>query len=319
MKIAPLAASSARAAALPLAVLVVFLLFGLWQERVWSPANLRNIAIQASYLSLFAMAQMVVILTRGFDLSLGYAVSLVSVVSALTMVAAGDGPGALLVGVLAGVALASAIGFINGALVAGVGINPLVTTLGMAYILMTLAATVSDGFPVTGLPVGLNRVFAQGDIAGIPVPVVVAGAVFAVLLVLLRATRWGRSMVLIGANPRAAVAAGIRPFPVLTLTYALCGVLIGIGALMLTARTGSGEPNLGGNLTLESIAAAVVGGVRLTGGEGGVGQALTGALFITVLANGMNLAQIDGYLQQVCLGGIIIASLIMGRDRSDRQ
>jgi len=140
-----------------------------------------------------------------------------------------------------------------------------------------------------------------------------------VLLVLLRATRWGRSMVLIGANPRAAVAAGIRPFSVLTLTYALCGVLIGIGALMLTARTGSGEPNLGGNLTLESIAAAVVGGVRLTGGEGGVGQALTGALFITVLANGMNLAQIDGYLQQVCLGGIIIASLIMGRDRSDRQ
>jgi len=123
---------------------------------------------------------------------------------------------------------------------------------------------------------------------------------------------------LIGANPKAAVAAGIRRLPVLTLTYALCGVLIGVGALMMTARTGSGEPNLGGNLTLESIAAAVVGGVRLTGGEGGVGAAVIGALLVTVLANGMNLAQIDGYLQQICLGAIIVVSLILGRDGNGR-
>jgi len=312
----------ARVAALPLAVVVAFVLFGVWQERVWSLANIRNIVIQASYLSIFAMAQTAVIITRGFDLSLGYAVSLVSVVAAMAMVAVVDGVGsdaaALWLGILAGLLLASAIGFVNGALVAGIGINPLVTTLGMAYILMTLATTASDGFPVTELPASLNRFLAQGDLAGVPVPVVVAAVVFAALSVTLRATRLGRSMTLIGANPRAAVATGIRLFPVLTLAYALCGLLIGIGALMLTARTGSGEPNLGGNLTLESIAAAVVGGVRLAGGEGGAGAAVLGALFVTVLANGMNLARIDGYLQQICLGVIIIASLIIGRDSSAR-
>jgi ribose transport system permease protein len=87
---------------------------------------------------------------------------------------------------------------------------------------------------------------------------------------------------------------------------------------MLTARTGSGEPNLGGNLTLESIAAAVVGGVRLTGGEGGVTAALIGALFITVLSNGMNLIQVDGYLQQIFLGLIIIVSLVVVQLQTQR-
>jgi len=315
----------ARAATLPVAIALVFVLFGVWQERVWSLANIHNIVIQASYLSLFAMAQTLVIITRGFDLSLGYSVSLVSVVAAMTMTATGgigadgsgaDGFGTVLCGIAVGVVLAGMIGAINGVLVAGVGINPLVTTLGMANILLALASTVSDGFPVTGLPASLNHFFAQGRIAGLAVPVVVAGSVFVLLGVLLHATRLGRSMMLIGANPRAAAAAGIRRLPVLTLAYTLCGLLIGIGALMMTARTGSGEPNLGGNLTLESIAAAVVGGVRLSGGEGGVAAAVLGALFVTVLANGMNLVQIDGYLQQICLGVIIIASLLIGRTRT---
>jgi ribose transport system permease protein len=134
-----------------------------------------------------------------------------------------------------------------------------------------------------------------------------------VLVFVLKATRFGRSLYIIGGNPRAAKAAGIRLVPVLTLAYTVCGILAGIGALLLTARTGSGEPNLGGNLTLESIAAAVVGGVRLTGGEGGVGSAVLGAIFITVLSNGMNLLQVDGYIQQICLGAIIIISLIVSR------
>ena len=139
-------------------------------------------------------------------------------------------------------------------------------------------------------------------------------AAFVLLALVFKATRFGRSLYIVGANPQAAVAAGIRTRPVLVAAYMLCAGLTALGALLLTARTGSGEPNLGGNLTLQAIAAAVVGGVRLSGGEGGVGAALFGALFITVLSNGMNLIQIDGYLQQICLGVIIIASLIISRD-----
>jgi ribose transport system permease protein len=264
------------------------------------------------------MAQTMVILTRGFDLSLGYTVSLVSVAASIAMVAMGGGDASILYGIGTGVLIAAGIGLANGLLIAGIGINPLVTTLGMANMVMALASTISGGFPVTGLPRGLTAEFAQGSLLSIPIPIWFAGLVYALLFLTLKATKFGRSLYIIGANPRAAVAAGIRTLPVLVLAYTLCAVLAALGALLLTARTGSGEPNLGGNLTLEAIAAAVVGGVRLSGGEGGVGAALLGALFITVLSNGMNLVQIDGYLQQICLGVIIIVSLIVNRDVARR-
>ncbi|MCV3210870.1 ABC transporter permease [Mesorhizobium sp. YC-39] len=306
------------AARLPIAIVVTLVLFGLVEPRVLSLGNFRNIAIQASYLAIFAMAQTMVILTRGFDLSLGYTVSLVSVAASMAMVAMGGGDASILYGIGIGILIAAVIGLANGLLIAGIGINPLVTTLGMANMVMALASTISGGFPVTGLPRGLTAEFAQGSLLSIPIPIWFAGLVYALLFLTLKATKFGRSLYIIGANPRAAVAAGIRTLPVLVLAYTLCAVLAALGALLLTARTGSGEPNLGGNLTLEAIAAAVVGGVRLSGGEGGVGAALLGALFITVLSNGMNLVQIDGYLQQICLGVIIIVSLIVNRDVARR-
>jgi ribose transport system permease protein len=296
-----------RTLTLPLAIVGALVLFGLVEPRVLSIANFRNIAVQASYLAIFAMAQTMVILTRGFDLSLGFTVSLVSVAASMAMVAMG-GDMAIPYGIAAGLSLAACVGLAN----------PLVTTLGMANIVMAIASTISGGFPVTGIPHGFVATFSQAVVFGIPTPIWIAVLVFVLLHLTLKATRFGRSLYILGANPKAAVAAGIRTVPVLVLAYVLCSVLTAIGALLLTARTGSGEPNLGGNLTLEAIAAAVVGGVRLSGGEGGVMAAVLGALFITVLSNGMNLVQIDGYLQQLCLGAIIIISLIVSRDDARR-
>lgn len=307
-----------RAARLPLAIVATLVLFSLFEPRILSLNNLRNIAVQASYLVIFAMAQTIVLLTRGFDLSLGFTVSLVSVVASMAMVAMGGGDTSMVFGIGAGVLVGLLIGLANGLIIAGVGVNPLVTTLGMANIVMAFASTVSGGFPVTGLPPSFNAIFAQAQFLSIPAPIWIAGLIFILLFLTLKATRFGRSLYIIGANPKAAVAAGIRTMPVLTIAYTLCAALTALGALLLTARTSSGEPNLGGNLTLEAIAAAVVGGVRLSGGEGGVGAALLGALFITVLSNGMNLVHIDGYLQQICLGVIIIISLIVSRDHVRR-
>ena len=298
---------------LPGLLICVLIAFGLADHRIVSAANLQNIALQASYLAIFAMAQTMVIIARGFDLSLGFTVSLVSVVASMAMVALGETAMAIAFGLLAGMAVASVIGLANGLLVAGVGINPLVTTLGVANIVMVFASTVSNGFPITGTPAAFTALLAQARLIGVPVPTWIAALTFLLLMFLLKATLLGRSLYIIGANPRAARAAGIRVTPVLTAAYVLCGALAGLGALLLTARTGSGEPNLGGSLTLESIAAAVVGGVRLSGGEGGVGAAVLGAVFITILSNGMNLLQVDGYIQQICLGAIIIVSLILSR------
>lgn len=303
---------------LPIAILVVLLGFALFEPRIVSTGNLRNVLIQSSYLAVFAMAQTVVILTRGFDLSLGVTVSLVSVTVAIVMVHYGGTGMAVALGLGAALAVGMAVGLANGLLVGGIGINPLVTTLGMSYIVVAFATTISGGFPVTGLPGGFTATLARSSVLGVPTPVLMAGAVFAALFFMLRATRFGRSLFIIGANPRAADAAGIRRTPVLVAAYVVCSLVAAVGALMLTARTGSGEPTMGGNLTLEAIAAAVVGGVRLAGGEGGVGAAVMGAVLITVLSNGMNLVQTDGYIQQIVLGAIIIGSLIVNRDEFRR-
>lgn len=291
-------------------IVAVLLIFAAMEPRVISPANLRNIAVQGSYLSVFALAQCLVILTRGFDLSLGFTVSLVSVLSAMVMV----GTGSVFLGVLAGLGVGLVVGLANGMLIGGIGLNPLVMTLGMANIVMALASTVSGGFPVSGLPTGFGATFAQGTFLGLPAQLWIVALLFLAAWAILRATRLGRSFYIIGANPRAAVAAGINTFGVLVSAYALSSLVTATGALLLTARTGSGEPNLGGNLTLEAIAAAVVGGAKLSGGQGGVSSALFGALFVTVLSNGMNLIQLDGYIQQILLGIIIVISLILSRD-----
>lgn len=304
------AAGWIRLLSLPLAIAGALILFGLLEPRVLTAGNFRNIAVQTSFLAIFSMAQCVVILTRGFDLSLGSCVSLASVAAAMVMVATGS----VAYGIAAGAGIGLAVGISNGLLIGGIGLNPLVTTLGTSYILLALASTISGGFPVPNLPADFTGNFALARPLGLPVPIWTAAGIFLVLFVMLRASRFGRSLYIVGGNPRAANAAGIPTFAVLTGAYTLAALLAAIGALLLTARTGSGEPNLGGNLTLESIAAAVVGGVKLSGGEGGVGAALMGALLITILSNGMNLVQVDGYLQNIFLGLIIIASLLISRD-----
>jgi ribose transport system permease protein len=305
-----------------LPALLVLMLFGfaMAENRVLSGANLLNILIQASYLTVFASAQTLVILTRGFDLSLGTTVSMVSVVAALVMTGmAGDGAAAATVAIafacLAGTAAGMGIGLINGTCIALLRVSPFVVTLGTLNIALGIASTISAGSPVFGLPDAFNRVFAQADLMGIPAPVVIAALVVALSHVLLARTVWGRSLYLLGGNPRAAHVAGLPSRLHLTLAYVVCSGYGAIGALMLTARTGSGEPNIGGNITLESIAAAVIGGVALRGGEGGALSAVIGALFVTVLSNGMNLTRVDGYVQMIVLGVVVIAGVFIDRVR----
>ena len=301
---------------LPVILVLMLAGFALVERRVLSQANLVNILIQASYLTVFASAQTVVILTRGFDLSLGTTVSMVSVVAALVMTGwAGHEAVAIALGCLAALLAGMAVGLVNGACVALLRVSPFVVTLGTLNIALGIASTISAGSPVFGLPDALNRVFAQAGVLGVPAPVIIAAAVVLLTHVLLARTVWGRSVYLLGGNPRAAHVAGLPSRRHLMLAYVVCSLYGAIGALMLTARTGSGEPGIGGNLTLQSIAAAVIGGVALRGGEGGALAAVVGALFVTVLSNGMNFVRVDGYVQMIVLGVVVIAGVFIDRLR----
>jgi len=310
-------------AVLPIALVALLLGFAAVDRSVLSPANLLNIAQQTSYLALFAMAQTVVILTRGFDLALGPAVSMVSVGTALAMAgatAAGhDQTTVLLAGLGAGFGLGIACGLFNGMVIALLGVNPFVATLGSYNIAIGVATTLSAGRPVQGVPKLFSQLFYGGSIFGFPATISITLAIGIVLHLTLRRTVFGRSLYIIGTNPRAAAVAGLPVKRILIATYVLCSTLAALGAIMMTARTGSGEPNLGGSLSLQAIAGAVVGGTSLAGGRGGVGTAVLGALFITILSNGMNLTRIDGYIQMVVLGAIVIIGVLLDRLRQERR
>ncbi|MDA9494795.1 ABC transporter permease [Bradyrhizobium sp. CCBAU 11361] len=310
-------------AVLPIALVALLLGFAAVDRSVLSPANLLNIAQQTSYLALFAMAQTVVILTRGFDLALGPAVSMVSVGTALAMAgatAAGhDQTTVLLAGLGAGFGLGIACGLFNGMVIALLGVNPFVATLGSYNIAIGVATTLSAGRPVQGVPKLFSQLFYGGSIFGFPATISITLAIGIVLHLTLGRTVFGRSLYIIGTNPRAAAVAGLPVKRILIATYVLCSTLAALGAIMMTARTGSGEPNLGGSLSLQAIAGAVVGGTSLAGGRGGVGTAVLGALFVTILSNGMNLTRIDGYIQMVVLGAIVIIGVLLDRLRLERR
>jgi ribose transport system permease protein len=309
-------------AVLPIALLVLLFGFAVVDRGVLSAANLLNIAQQTSYLALFAMAQTVVILTRGFDLALGPTVSMVSVGTALAMAGATasghDATAALLAGLGAGLGLGIACGLFNGIVIAILGVSPFVATLGSYNIAIGVATTLSAGRPVQGVPNLFSQIFYGGSVFGVPATIAITVVVGVVLQLTLARTVFGRSIYIIGTNPRAAAVAGLPVKRILVATYVFSSALSALGAIMMTARTGSGEPNLGGSLSLQAIAGAVVGGTSLAGGRGGVGTAVLGALFVTILSNGMNLTRIDGYVQMVVLGAVVIIGVLLDRLRLER-
>lgn len=308
---------------LPLLMIVMELSVYAFEPRVLSLRNVVNVLNQSSYLFVFASAQMVVILTRGFDLSLGAAVSTVSVASALAMtgLAKTASPDAVVVaaGLAAGLGVGALVGLFNGGFVSGLAINPFVVTLGSLNICLGLSTTISGGSPVFNVPDVFSRLFYNGVlIPGVSIPITIAIVIAAALYFLLNHTTFGRSLYIIGNNPRAARVAGLPSRRFLFMAYLVCSLLAAFGGLMLTARTGSGEPNLGGSLMLESIAAAVIGGVSLEGGVGGVGAVVFGALFVTMLSNSMDLLEVGGYIQQILLGCVIILAIFLDRLRRTR-
>ncbi len=303
---------------LPLILVLVCIFFSYFQPLFISPRNISNILTQSSYLVMLAAAQMIVLIVRGFDLSMGTLLSAVSVAVGLLMTGMlKSDPGSvglsITVAILIAIAFGVVAGLINGACVVFLKVNPFVVTLGTQGVAASFAATVSGGFPVFGLPVQFTDIFSRASVLGIPVGVFAALIMLAIVHVILNYTTFGRGIYLFGSNPRAAEVAGLPTRKYVLGAYVLCSAFIAVVAILLTARTGSGEPNIGGGLMLQSIAAAVIGGVSLRGGQGNIFHCLLGGIFLTVLSNGMDLLQVDSFLQMIILGIIFIAAVFVDR------
>lgn len=309
-----------RLGVLPFFLAAALIVFALVSTQFLSVQNLTNVARQSVYLVLVSLGQMLVLISGGFDLAVGTAIALTSVVSAMAMVALVAWMpdmvwAAILIGALAGFGSALLIGALNGIGVAQFGVSPFIMTLGVQSVGAGIALFLTGGVPVSGLPFEFGNFFGFGRVLGVPVPVLFALAAIVIVWLLMYRTRFGSHLYAVGGNLKAANLSGVHTKRTLFLAYVACALLASIAGVLMTARVESGETNLGGTIALESIAACVIAGVSLRGGIGRVENVVLGAFFITLLQNGMNMAQIGSYLQMILLGSLLILAVIFDQVR----
>lgn len=267
--------------------------------------NLLNVLRQSAINAILALGQLVVIITAGIDLSIGSIVGLTIVLLALMMKAGWPWQMAC----AAAVASGAAVGLLNGLLLTRLKLpHPFISTLGTMNVARGAALLLAAGVPISGLPAGFREGVA-GSALGIPSPVLIAAAVYALGHVFLARTVWGRDLYAIGGNREAARLCGIPVDRRLNLAYALSGAAAGLAAVVLAGRMNSGFPLAGQGAELDAIAAVIIGGASFFGGVGTVGGTLIGALVIGFLRNGLNLLDVSAFWQMVVIGSVIVAAV----------
>lgn len=269
-------------------------------------ANLLNVLRQAAPILVVAVAMTFVIITAGIDLSVGSQVALINAVAAITL-ATGIAPWPVVaIGMLA---LGAAIGLAQGWFVAYQGIPAFIVTLAGLSILRGLALYLTKGYsiPIPDLPGFLA--LGRGQMAGIPVPVIVAAAVAVIGTVVMGRTVYGRRVVAVGSNPEAARRAGMPARGTVASVYVLTGIASAVAGLLIAARLGSGSSNAAVGFELQVIAAVVLGGTSLFGGRGSIPGTLLGTLTIAVIGNGLILMHISPFFTQIVTGTIILIAI----------
>lgn len=275
------------------------------EPRFLSAGNLASVARQTAVITIIAMGMTVVMVSGGIDLSVGSVLALSGVVGAFVMVSGAP----IFVGVAASIATGAVCGLLNGTAVAMLRIPPFIVTLGAMGIYRGIALLVTDGKAVVGVPSGFGRL-AEGNLFGVvPVPLLIVLLVALATHFLLVNTQPGRYCYAIGSNIEAARYSGIRVSRYQVLFYALLGVLAGLAGSIESARLVTGQPTAGEGYELRVIAAVVIGGGSLAGGQGTVIGTIIGALIMGVLANGANLLGISSFAQQVVIGTVIVLAV----------
>jgi ribose transport system permease protein len=278
-------------------------------------SNLVNIANQIAVIAILAAGMTLVIVTGGIDLSVGSLIALSAVVATLLIREWGGaeeaGALAMVLGCLGAVLVCAAVGTFSGLMVTEFAVPPFIVTLAMMLVASGLAFELSQGQSVYQLPDSFNWLGMRADLLGIPNPVVLMALVYLAAHVLMTQTTLGRYIYAVGGNAEAARLAGVPVRGVLLFVYATCGALAGVGGVVLASRYKSGSPTYGQGDELTVIAAVVVGGTSLRGGQGKVLGTLIGAFIIAVIQNGMNLVGVTSYRQRIILGLVILGAVLL--------
>lgn len=294
-------------------LMLMCIVFSILSPAFASSYNVITIARQCSINLIAAVGMTMIILTGGIDLSVGGLLALVGTLVAGSLSGGMPLPVAILLGILVGVVF----GVVNGICVAWGRIPAFITTMATLSIARSLALIYSGGYPITGLPKSFAFI-GTGLIGFMPVPVIIAAVVVLLGVFFLRNTILGRYIYSIGGNENASRLSGINVRFWKVVTYAIHGLLVAITGIVLTARMNSGQPGVGQGMELDIIAAVVIGGTSLSGGEGGLAGTIIGALIITVLNNGLTLLDINPYLQGLIIGAVILVAVFIDKRHGDK-
>ncbi len=282
-----------------------------------TPANLLNVLRQASLTFLIASGLTLTILTAGLDLSVGANVGLSACLAATVM----KSTGSIALGVMTGLGFGTLVGLVNGLIVTLLKLPPFIATYGMLWTLNGVTYWFMGGETIYGFSAGFRQI-GSGYWLGVPVPIYVMAAFLVAGGIFTRYTTFGHEVYAIGANPEAARLSGVPVRSRLNLVYILSGAMAGLAAIVYLARLNSAEADIGEALTLPAIAAVLIGGTSLFGGEGSLVGTLIGAVTLTLVVNGMNLLNVDANWQPLVTGVIVILAVwidVVTRQRAEQR
>ncbi len=285
------------------------ILFGIASPHFLTTDNLLNVMQQSAINAILGIGLTFVIISGGIDLSVGSILALCSLVVADLLVAGHSTVVAIAGGLLVGLLC----GLLNGLITTLGRIPPFITTLGMMLIARSAAKIYSGSKPISGLPDSFRAL--SGSVAGVPVMVLVVGVLYVLAHIVLTRTKLGRYSYAIGGNEEAAWLSGVPVARYKVAIYALAGLMAGVAAVLMTSRLNAASPLSGEMYELYAIAAAVIGGVSLMGGEGRVLGTLIGALIMGTLRNGLNALNVPSALEGMVVGGVLVVAVVLDRAR----
>ena len=294
-------------------LIALFIILSIASPNFLTSTNLSSVVRQTAVINIIALGMTVIIISGGIDLSVGSILALAGLLGAMAMEKYG-----IAAGIAAGMAVGLACGFSNGLMINSLRISPFIVTLGTMGIFRGLALIISKGLPVHDIPPSFSYL-GEGTLLGVPFVLWILLLCAVITHTMLEHTRHGRYAFSIGSNPDAAFYAGVPVKFHTTIVYAVAGMLTGLSGMIEVSRLMTGQPTGGQGYELTAIAAVVIGGGSLRGGEGSVLGTLVGAFIMGLLANGSDLLGTNPYWQQVIIGGVIILAVAFDELRKRRM
>ena len=293
---------------MPILLGLLILVFSILSDRFCTPLNLTNILVQNVHIAICATGVFMIMVSGGCDLSIGYQMSVAAVLVAKLL---SNGSVGVVPAILLGIAICVALGCFNGVMSIALNSQPMIVTLGTMAIFQGISFLISGSKTYHNLPRSFMYL-GQGKIFGkIPLNAVIALVIIVIVGIILNRTHIGRKIYAVGDNPEAAKLAGLNVAKIKILVFTCAGILVGISAILLAARSGSADSSTGTGIEFTGIIACVLSGVALKGGEGTLWKAIVAVFVLGVLSNGMQLINLGTYPQYIAKGIIMLVSLYL--------